>query len=65
VTGDDFVEQCEELGREITDLLFSYPKPVVVVVLPGIMASVAKSLDIRRDKVIAMFDAALEGIGEA
>jgi hypothetical protein len=65
VTDDDFVKQCEELGRKITDLLFSYPKPVLVVVLPGMMASVAKALDIPRDKVVAMFDAALEDIGEA
>lgn len=55
-----FVRQCEEAGERITDVLFSYPKPVTVCVLPGVLASVMQVFSIPRETIIAMLDSALE-----
>ncbi len=57
---EKFSGQCAELGGKVTDLLFSYPKPVAVCVLPGVMAAVVMTLGIPREIFIAMLDSALE-----
>lgn len=59
----EFVRQCAELGNKITEMLFGYPKPVAICVLPGVLAAVAKTFDIPRDVFVAMLDSALEDIG--
>lgn len=57
-----FIRQCGEAGERITDLLFSYPKPVAICVLPGILASIMETFDLPRDMIVAMLDSALEDI---
>jgi hypothetical protein len=57
-----FVRQCAEAGERLTELLFSYPKPVAVCVLPGVLASVLRTLGLPRDVAVAMLDSALEDI---
>lgn len=62
-TGEStFVRQCEEAGGRITDVLFSYPKPVAICVLPGVLASVMKTFELPRAMIVAMLDGALEDI---
>lgn len=61
---ENFARQCEEVGEKITSLLFSYPKPVAVCVLPGILAAVMMTCAIPRETILAMLDSALEDMGE-
>lgn len=56
---EEFVRQCAELGDKLTKALFGYPKAVAVCVLPGLMAAVATTLEIRRETLIEMLDSAL------
>lgn len=56
----DFARMCDELANKITTVVFAYPKPVAACVLPGVVAAVAKTLDIPRDTVVAMLDSAFE-----
>jgi hypothetical protein len=44
------------------DLLFSYPRPVAICVLPGILAAVMGAMELPRDVVVAMLDSALDDI---
>jgi hypothetical protein len=62
---DEFSRQCEEAAKRITELLFSYPKPVAFCVLPGVLASVMTVFNMPRDTVIAMLDSALEDMRES
>lgn len=57
-----FVKQCAEAGERLTNVLFSYPKPVAVCVLPGVLASVMRTLGLPREMIVAMLDSALEDI---
>lgn len=57
-----FVRQCEEAGEKLTAVLFAYPKPVAICVLPGVLAAVMKTFDMPRETVIAMLDSALDDI---
>jgi len=57
-----FVRQCAVISERIVDLLFSYPKPVAVCVLPGVLASVMQVFSLPRETIIAMLDSALEDI---
>lgn len=61
----EFARQCEEAGEKINALLFTYPKPVAICVLPGVMAAVMKVFGVPREAVIAMLDSALKDIGDA
>ena len=57
-----FVRQCNEAGEKITSVLFSFPKPVAVCVLPGLLAAVMQVFNIPRETIVAMLDSALEDI---
>jgi hypothetical protein len=59
---ETFMRQCGEAGEKITSVLFSFPKPVAICVLPGVLASVMQVFSIPRETIIAMLDSALEDI---
>src|ERR1700761_5598649 len=48
-----FIQQCEEAGKRIIEVVFSYQKPVTICVLPGVLASVMKVFNIPRETIIA------------
>ena len=56
----EFVQQCDEAAEKVVTLLFSYPKPVAVCVLPGILAAVMTTLSLPRETIISMLDSALD-----
>lgn len=59
-----FARQCTEAGEKIITTLFSYPKPVVVCLLPGVLAAVMMTLELPRETIISMLDSALENMRE-
>jgi hypothetical protein len=62
MTEQEFARQCEQAGDAILATLFSFPKPIPAIVMPGILAAVIRTLGISRDTAVRMLDAALEDI---
>jgi hypothetical protein len=57
-----FTSQCDECGKKIIAVLFSYPKPVAICVLPGVLASVMRTFSMPREMILEMLDSAVEDI---
>lgn len=50
----EFARQCAEMADRISKIIFEYPKPVALVVLPGVIASIAITLNISHETIVEM-----------